>query len=258
MKLTFLGTRGEIDARTNRHRMHTSLRVGYRRRRVMIDCGRDWLGHLDGREGLSACIAQAGPGDVARVRPHAIVLTHAHPDHAWGLAEGAPCPVWATAETWEDVGDYPIEDRHTVHPREPVELGGITVEAFTVEHSTRCPAVGYRVTAGRVTIFYVPDLVYIHERAEALRGVDLYVGDGATLTRSMVRKRGDRLIGHTPVRTQLTWCQKEGVPRAIVTHCGSEIVEGDERTLAAELRKMAGERGVQAQLAHDGLEIVLR
>jgi hypothetical protein len=27
MKLTFLGTRGEIDARTRRHRMHTSLLV---------------------------------------------------------------------------------------------------------------------------------------------------------------------------------------------------------------------------------------
>jgi ribonuclease BN (tRNA processing enzyme) len=47
MKLTFIGTRGEIDARTRRHRMHTSLLVSYRRARVMIDCGLDWLRKLE-------------------------------------------------------------------------------------------------------------------------------------------------------------------------------------------------------------------
>lgn len=242
MKLTFLGTRGEIEARTRRHRMHTSLEVGYRRRRVMVDAGADWLGELD---------------DVA---PHAIVVTHAHPDHAWGLEQGAPCPVWAPDVVWDEIDDYPIpdEDRHVIEPRAPVEIEGITFEAFPVEHSIRAPAVGYRVTAGRVTVWYAPDLVYIQDRAEALDGCKVYIGDGATLTRSFVRRRGDTLIGHTPVRTQLTWCRKEGVPRAVITHCGPEIVEGDERTLGAELRAMAGERGVEARFAYDGLELVLR
>ena len=242
MKLTFLGTRGEIDARTRRHRMHTSLEVGYRSRRVMIDAGEDWLGELE---------------DVA---PDAIVVTHAHPDHAFGLREGAPCPVWATDVAWEELEGYPIPagDRHVMEPREPVEIEGITFEAFPVEHSIRAPAVGYRITAGAVTIWYAPDLVYIQDRAEALGGCKLYIGDGATMTRSFVRKRGDTLIGHTPVRTQLTWCSKEGVTRAIISHCGSEIVEGDERTLGAELREMAEERGVEAEFAHDGMEVVLR
>jgi hypothetical protein len=44
MELTFLGTRGEIERRTRRHRMHTSLMVSHRGARVMIDCGLDWLG----------------------------------------------------------------------------------------------------------------------------------------------------------------------------------------------------------------------
>ena len=242
MKLTFLGTRGEIDARTRRHRMHTSLEVGYEGRRVMIDAGEDWLGELD------------------EVSPHAIVITHAHPDHAFGLKEGAPCGVWAPDVAWDEMADYPIPDesRHVIAPREPVEIEGITFEAFPVEHSIRAPAVGYRITAGEVTVWYAPDLVYIEERAEALQGCRLYIGDGATMTRSFVRKRDDTLIGHTPVRTQLTWCRKEGVPRAIITHCGSEIVEGDERILGADLREMAEERGVEAEFAYDGMEVVLR
>ncbi len=39
MKLTFLGTRGEVDTRTRRHRRHASLLVEYRGGRVMVDCG---------------------------------------------------------------------------------------------------------------------------------------------------------------------------------------------------------------------------
>jgi hypothetical protein len=119
------------------------------------------------------------------------------------------------------------------------------------------PAVGYRVSAGRASVFYVPDLVFIHDRAAALKNVQIYIGDGATVTRSFIRRRDKALIGHSPVRTQLTWCEKEGVPRAIITHCGSEIVAGDERKLSAKLRVTAAERGVDVRIAYDGMKLEL-
>lgn len=240
MKLTFLGTRGEIEARTPRHRMHTALMVHYMRERVMIDCGADWR------------------GKVQKLNPPAIVLTHAHPDHAFGLEDGAPCPVYATQDTWAHIAKYPITEKRTVTARKAISIGNIRFEAFDVEHSTRCPAVGYRITAGRATVFYAPDLVYIHDREDALRNCKAYIGDGATLSQSFVRKRGDRLIGHSPVRTQLTWCEKEGVPKAVITHCGKQIVEGDERKIVAQLRQWADERGIEVALARDGLELVIR
>jgi phosphoribosyl 1,2-cyclic phosphodiesterase len=242
MKLVFLGTRGEIEARTRRHRRHTSLEVSYRGRRIMVDAGEDWLGELD------------------RLRPHAVVITHAHPDHAWGLKGGAPCPVHATGDAWKEIADYPIRKRarRLVTPRSAFLVEGIRFEAFTVEHSVRAPAVGYRITAGRRTVFYAPDLVYIHERKDALAGVDIYIGDGATTARSLVRRRGDALIGHAPVRTQLGWCQAEGVPEAIITHCGAEIVAGDERALEERLKQWGRERSVWVTLAHDGMERLLR
>ena len=239
MTLIFLGTRGEIDARTRRHRMHASLLVSYRRANVMIDCGLDWLGKLK------------------RVDPSAIVLTHAHPDHAWGLKRGAPCPVYAREKTWQELQHYPIQERRLIKEQTPAKIYGITFEAFTVEHSILSPAVGYRVSAGRACIFYAPDLVFIHERAAALKGVQIYIGDGATLTRSFIRRRGETLIGHSPVRTQLAWCQKEGVPRAIITHCGSEIVTGDERQMSAKLRAIAAERHVEVRIAYDGMKATL-
>lgn len=239
MKLTFLGTRGEIEKRTRRHRMHTSLMLSYRGARVMIDCGLDWVGKFE------------------RLHPRAIVLTHAHPDHAWGLRDGAPCPVYAPQKTWQTLTRCLVKDRRLIKERTPTKICSIAFEAFSVEHSILAPAVGYRVSAGRACIFYVPDLVFIHDRAEALKNVQIYVGDGATVTRSFIRRRGKTLIGHAPVRTQLTWCEKEGVPQAIITHCGSEIVTGDERELSAKLRTMAAERGVAVRIAYDGMKLTL-
>jgi len=239
MNLTFLGTRSEIDVRTRRHRMHTSLLVSYRSANVMIDCGLDWLGKLK------------------RVSPSAIVLTHAHPDHAWGLKQGAPCPVYAPEKTWQELRHYPIKDRHVIKERMPAKICGITFEAFPVEHSILSPAVGYRVSAGRARIFYAPDLIFIHGGSAALKDVQIYIGDGATVTRSFIRKRGKALIGHSPVRTQLTWCQKEGVPRAIITHCGSEIVTGDERQIAMKIREMGAERRVDVRIAYDRMKLTL-
>lgn len=87
--------------------------------------------------------------------------------------------------------------------------------------------------------------------------VQIYIGDGATVTQSFIRRRGKSLIGHGPVRTQLSWCEKEGVPRAIITHCGSAIVTGDERNLFAKLRAGAAERGVEVRIAYDGMNLEL-
>ncbi len=127
MKLKFLGTRGEIEKRTRRHHMHTSLMISYRGADVMIDCGLDWLGKFE------------------QLQPDAIVLTHAHPDHAWGLKNGAPCPVHAPQKTWETLTSCRVEDRYLIKERTPTKICGVTFEAFAVEHSILAPAVGYRV-----------------------------------------------------------------------------------------------------------------
>ena len=79
---------------------------------------------------------------------------------------------------------------------------------------------GYRITAGRVNGFYVLDVIWIEDREDALSNIRVYVGDWATIERSMVRNLGPEIIGQVPIRTQLTWCEKLGVPRAILTHLG--------------------------------------
>jgi phosphoribosyl 1,2-cyclic phosphodiesterase len=199
----------------------------------MIDCGKDWLRRL------------------RTVAPTAIVLTHAHADHAWGLAGGAPCPVYATKATWALLDRFPIRDRREMPVQKNVMISGVKFRAYPVQHSIRAPAVGYRVSLGSSSVFYVPDVAWLPNAAKALRRIDAYIGDGATIKRSMVRRRGRTLIGHAPIVAQLGWCKRAGVSRAIFTHCGSQIVRGDGRRLDALVRQLGRDHGIEACLARD-------
>jgi len=208
----------------------------------MIDCGETWLGKLD------------------RVQPDHIVLTHAHPDHAYGLQKGAPCTIWATKETWNLIKDYPIppKQKRLIIPRTLKRIAGIAFEAFPVWHSIRCPAVGYRITCSSIKFFYVPDVAYIPDIDEAFKHIQFYIGDGATIYRQMIRKNKEtgEIFGHANIRQQLTWCHKQKVPKMIITHCGSDIVAKEKKALK-QIEAFAEERGVEVQLAYDGMQIAL-
>jgi phosphoribosyl 1,2-cyclic phosphodiesterase len=200
----------------------------------MIDCGTDWFGQL------------------RRIAPTAVVLTHAHADHVDGLAAGAPCPVYATNETWPLIHRFPIRNRHKLSLRKSVTIDGVRFKAFPVEHSIRAPAVGFRMTADSNHFLYVPDVARIPGRLSALFGVDVYIGDGATIKRSMVRKRGSSLIGHAPIIDQLEWCKRAGIRRVIFTHCGSPIVRDNARKLQTVIARLGREHDIDARIASDG------
>jgi len=131
---------------------------------------------------------------------------------------------------------------------------GIQLEAFPVIHSLIAPAVGYRISTQAVSIFYVPDVADIQERSRVLSGIRLYVGDGASITRPLLRVRGKTIIGHTSVRDQLDWCRERAIKQAVITHCGSQIVRGGPAAID-RIKALGKERGVDVLVAYDGLEI---
>ena len=241
MKITFLGTKGYIESRTKHHYRHTSTLITYRHKKIMIDCGLDWL------------------KKVWTIKPDAIILTHAHPDHAWGLKEGSPCPVYATRTTWKLIKDYLIleNQRKTIYCSKPLTIFGITFQAIKNEHSLIAPGVCYKISNRKTIVFYAGDVVYIPNTKRALKGSQLYIGDGSTITQPLVRKKDGHIYGHATIGTQLTWCKKAKVPWAIFTHCGSQIVDHDGRTVAAKIRELGKKRGVKAEIAHDGMTITV-
>src|SRR5262249_15146900 len=86
------------------HRHHSALLVHHGDTYTMIDCGADWLGRL------------------RAIAPTAILLTHALPDHAAGLIEGAPC----------------LEVITKLHPGE--SLLSLTIEKEGLTHTRMWPA----------------------------------------------------------------------------------------------------------------------
>jgi phosphoribosyl 1,2-cyclic phosphodiesterase len=205
----------------------------------MIDRGRDWLRMpywLD---------------------PKALVLTHAHDDHVGGLAAGWDKPVYATTATLVRISRCALRDTHPVVPGEPFTIGAIRFIALAVEHSLKAPAVGLRVSCHGGAFFYVPDVAVLPFVTEALNGVSLYVGDGAAVTRPIIRWRDGHPIGHASIKTQLAWCREANVRRAIFTHCGTRVVGSDARWINALVRRLGQAVGVDARVAHDRMVVRL-
>ena len=239
MKILFLGTRGNIKTSNLLHKRHTTTLISYKKTRVAIDCGLDWLNAIN------------------IINPDAFLITHAHPDHIGGLKHGSPFPVYATTENWEHMSTFPIDQKHIVIPRKQFTIDSLLIEAFVVEHALNTLAVGYRITGGNTTLFCVHDLLSIKNRTKALENVSLYIGDGATFIRPIMRYRNNMPMGHTTIKEQLTWCKKAGIPRAIFTHCGSHIVKDTTNTVEKNIIHYGLEQGIETNIAYDGMKITI-
>jgi phosphoribosyl 1,2-cyclic phosphodiesterase len=239
MQLSFPGTRGNIEASSPHHARHSAMRIVSGDQRLWIDCGLDWL------------------DDIPALPVDAILLTHAHPDHAFGLQNGAPCPVYATAETGGHLAGFAIEQPRLLLPGHPEIFGELKIAAIPVLHSFRAPTVALRIGNGRSTLFYAPDIAGLPEYARTLAGIDLYIGDGAAFDDSLLRIERDTLCGHAPIDQQLDWCAEAGVPRALFTHCGEQIVSGNDYELQERIRSLGGKRGIEVVIAWDGMEMTL-
>lgn len=235
MQLTFLGTRNSSERGNALHRRHSALLFEGPQGRVMIDCGSDWLSELPG------------------IAPDALLLTHAHPDHSGGLEQGSPCPVYATAETWQSISNYPLRDKRRLEAKTIQALNGLLIQAVPLDHSLRAPTVGLRIQVGKTCLFYAPDVAALIEPASTLRGVDLYIGDGSALDDSLLRIEQGQPCGHAPILNQLQWCGIAGIKTMVVTHCGEAII-ADEAAACAPLATTAAVLGIDLNIAYDGLQ----
>ena len=242
MRLRFYGTKGYIEESSPEHSGHAAFVLEAMGFRLLCDFGQNQRGTL------------------RRISPDAVFVSHAHPDHAWGLEEGTAAPVYASAVTHDLLGRMPIESRVVLSPGEPLEVGPFRLTALAVMHSIRCPCVAARIEVDGFTLVYSGDIVAFEDPDAALAGADLYIGDGSTLKGAMVRRHeSGALIGHTTVRAQLGWLVRRGVPQAIFSHFGREPIEMGQEALQSALEELARANppGCRVTAAHDGLEVEL-
>ncbi len=240
MRIQFYGTKGFVEESSRAHQGHSAFVLEADGFRLLCDFGENRLGMLP------------------RLRPDAVFVSHAHPDHARGLAEGTDRPVYASAVTHEITADQPLSDRRTLTPGRPVPVGPFRLTGFPVVHSVRCPCMAARIETGKLALVYSGDIIAFPDPGKALAGASVYVGDGSTLTGSLVRRHASgELIGHTTVRAQLGWLARAGVSRAIFSHFGRGPILMGERALKKSLDALAAQKapGCDVTAARDGLSI---
>jgi ribonuclease BN (tRNA processing enzyme) len=237
VRLTFHGTRGYVEESSASHAHHAAFTVEAAGFRLLCDFGESQKGRL------------------GQIAPDAIWISHAHPDHSWGLEQGTEAPVHASAITHDILARFPIPRRVTVQPGVAVSVGPFRLTGFEVAHSVRCPAMAVRLESPEGTLVYSGDIVAFEDPSAVLTGADLYVGDGSTLKGSLVRRhQSGALIGHTTVSAQLSWLAKAGVTRAIFSHFGKGPIEMGDAALRDALASLGSRKapGCRVEAAADG------
>ena len=240
MLLHFYGTKGYVEEESPSHRGHSAWVLEVAGFRLLCDFG-------ENRKGL-----------LSEIAPDAIFVSHAHPDHAWGLREGADVPVHASTITHELTREFPISKRVTLSPGKARRVGPLRLTAFPVVHSVRCPCIAVRIETPEGIVVYSGDVVSFEDPDAALAGARLYVGDGSTPKGSLVRRhQSGVLIGHTTIRAQLGWLAKRAVPRAVFSHFGKGPIEMGDAALDEALTALATEKapGCTVEAARDGMEL---
>jgi ribonuclease BN (tRNA processing enzyme) len=231
VKLIFQGTKGEVEESSEKHKFHSSLMATCGQRRILVDYG------------------QLRKYSLAQLKPEAILITHAHPDHYAWLYEDieTEIPVYLTRETLE-YGKYRPKNTQIISPGEEFSTGAFNCCGYRVVHSIRCPAIGFKIKINDKTFIYNSDLIDIKDKEEVLKGVDYYIGDGSSIKTNLVRRRGDALFGHTRITTQINWCKKHNISNIYFTHLGKETIRLEDEFKADH---------PEAVLAYDGMELEL-
>jgi phosphoribosyl 1,2-cyclic phosphate phosphodiesterase len=252
MRITFLGTGTSVgvpmigcrcnvclsdDSRDNRLRTGLMIETP---ERTIIDISPDFR-------------AQALRARIDRI--DALLITHCHADHAYGLDDirpinfkHGPIPVYASEITWQGlrrVFNYVFQTDHVggglaqIIPHtieKPFTAAGLTLTPVPVIHG-RLEVTGFRFADGRAEAAFITDCNLIPEASlEKLRGLDLLIIDALRFKPHPT---------HLHLDQALAYIEDLQPGRALLTHIGHDISHAD---VSRQLP-----RGVE--LAYDGLQI---
>src|SRR6187551_1185920 len=151
MKITILGTRGEIPDSLPYHSKYTGILVD---QDLLIDVGEK---------------------DFLKLNPKWILITHFHPDHAYFVRRGkeeappAGIPIYAP----EELPGVILIDRET-------KIGPFTITPIPTHHSKNVKSYAYVVRKDGFSFLYTGDIVWINKEYHSFIGeVDLVITEAS-------------------------------------------------------------------------------
>lgn len=251
MKITLLGTRGEIEARAPYHTYHSGMLIDDV---LLFDLGEpSFLAH----------------------NPKYIFITHLHPDHAFFVrhAELLPsvhAPIYAP-ETYEGAGNVSVELFNDVFMWQ-----GYTITAIPTEHSLKVKSQAYLIEKDGVRVLYTGDLFWIEKRYHHLFGkLDLVIADGSHIKEGgMIRRlktctdhEGEEILDGAKSTTNCSLSEPfghTGIPNLIklfapytqqilFVHFGTWFHKIGAKTARVLIKEYGREHGIQAMTGYDGM-----
>ena len=227
MKISVLGTRGEIEESAPRHARHCGMLV-------------------DGR-----LLFDLGESEFLEVRPERVFLTHLHPDHAFFVRKPAPLGVRVFAPEARpgapEVEAFPGEMLYR----------GYAIRAIPTHHSLKVRSTAYLIEKRGRRLLYTGDMFWINREYDPVLGrLDLVVTEASFLRKGGMIRR-DRATGaaygHAGVPNLIEIFRKF-TSSIIFTHFGAWFYE-DARRSRRLLAALGRRRGVRALAAYDGFEL---
>lgn len=227
MRITILGTRGEIEESAPDHRLHSG---------ILID---------------DTILFDVGEREFLESEPDHIFLTHLHPDHAFFVNDEAEVkvPIYGPEEYNDMVS---VIDS-------PLSFGQYTVTPIPTHHSTKVASAAYLVKKGTESMLYTGDIVWINkEYHHIFDPVDLVITDGSFIRKGgRIRKHKDTgtLFGHNgiPDLIRLFAPYTENI---IFVHFGSWFFR-DIRAAERMIEDLGKDHGISTIPAYDGMELVI-
>ena len=212
VKFKFLGTRANIEESSKKHKYRSSFLIEYKKTKLLFDYGTLHKKNLE------------------KIKPDAVLITHAHPDHYSWTEENIATnvPVYLTKETFK-YGKFKPQNFKIIKPNKKFKIKKFTILPYRVLHSIRCPAVGFKIFADKKNIIYTGDLADIVNKDKILNDADYYIGDGSCIRANLVRKKDNVIIGHARITTQINWCKKHKIKNIIFTHLGKETIKKEKQ-----------------------------
>ncbi len=230
MKITILGTRGEIKESAPYHSKKSGILLNDE---LLLDCGDKRF--LD-------------------YHPKNILITHLHPDHAFFVRAGHYQMISIPLYAPEKYEDLPI----TV-TKKPFTLGPYKITPIPTIHSVKVKSNAYLIEYKKKKILYTGDMIWIEKKYHRLLSdLDLVITDASTIRRNgFVRrdKKTGAIYGHTGVPNLISLF-KRFTSTIVFVHFGGWFYK-DMKAARKKFKELARDNDIDIIVGYDGLELEL-
>lgn len=215
---------------------------------LLIDCGPDFYHQIL---------------KIKDLRLSSIFISHAHPDHYFGLWDLAKLyhqkpTLYLSSQNQKSIlkrindltFTFLLKGAKNFQEGEVIKINNLKITPFSVDHSTNTETYGFQVTQKKKSLLYIPDFRKIPIQSKNfLKEATLAVFGGTSLYPA-----GPKRWGHMPIEKSIPLAKNLKIKTIYYTHIGHGPKSGPHQELENYLLKKGGRN---FHIAYDGLELTI-